>query len=136
MDQAYRNQPMLFGEESPSYSVAPVGLSSRGVSAERLTRADDPATSREAAERLVDSGAIHGDSADALALVRDNPGRTAYELEAIDKMPSGKGFAIHSDRPDRIRKRLSGLEKAGLVRKGQSRQCMERGSNCSTWWPV
>lgn len=117
------------------FDLAPSATSSdppAKVKASRLVRRDDPSTSRDAAERLIDSGALAGDSADALQLVRENPGRTAYELEAIDKMPSGKGHG----RPDRIRKRLAGLEQSGLIRKGERRECFERKSNCFTWYPV
>lgn len=101
--------------------------------ASRIVRRSHPATSYEAACKLVASGTLAGDASDALELVRQNPGRTAYELEAIDKMPSGKGFG----RPDRIRKRLAGLADSvpPQIWRGKSRQCQERLSKCITWWP-
>ena len=107
---------------------------SKSVRRESLSRPSHPSTSDEAAGRLIASGTLAGDAADALDLVRDNPGRTAYELEAIDKMPSGKGYG----RPDRIRKRLAGLADCvpAKIRRGPSRVCHERKTKCQTWWPI
>jgi hypothetical protein len=101
-----------------------------------LSRSTDSSTSHEAADELVASGKYEKDSQDALALVLANPGRTAYELEAIDKNPSGKGYG--SNRPDRIRKRLAGLADCenAMIARGPKRVCHEKGSKCLTWWPI
>lgn len=108
---------------------------SRSVpNAKTLFRPTHRETSEMAAERLIESGTLAGDSADALELVLNNPGRTAYELESIDKMPSGKGYG----RPDRIRKRLAGLADSinPKIERGPVRVCFEKGTKCQTWWPI
>lgn len=102
--------------------------------ASTLARPTHRETSHEAAQQMIDSGKLHGDAADALELVLANRGRTAYELEAIDKMPSGKGYG----RPDRIRKRLAGLADCEnpQIERGPIRVCFEKGTRCQTWWPI
>lgn len=97
-----------------------------GEPVKTLARSSHPETSRIAAERMIDSGRLAGDSADALEMVRENPGLTAYELQSLDR----------SGRPDRIRRRLGGLANSGLLRRGEARRCRVSGSRCVTWWVV
>lgn len=111
MDQQYRDQPSLFDAH---------------LTTREFARRSHPQTSHEAAEKLIASGRLKGDSAAALDMVRDHPGLTAYELQDLDQ----------SGRDDRIRKRLGGLANSGLLRRGESRRCRVKGSNCVTWYPA
>lgn len=124
-------QPLFADLEPPPKGKV---KASRAVSRKSLSRSTHRETSDEAAGRLVDSGALVVDTADALDLVMANPGRTDYELEAIDKMPSGQGFG----RPDRIRERLAGLADCAdpKIERGPIRVCYEKDSRCQTWWPI
>lgn len=96
----------------------------QGTEAHLLSRSDDPATSKEAAAKMV--GKLAADRAYALDCVTKNPGWTSAELEAHYKPhPSG-----------RIRKRLAELERAGLVWRGVVRTCRVNGTKAAIWWPV
>ena len=88
--------------------------------AERITRPSHPETSGIAAQQLIDSGSLTKHEKIAMRLVRDNPGKTAYELDAI--------AVAEGMEPDQIRKRLGGLassERAKLKR-GPKRTCSYR----------
>lgn len=111
LDQQYRDQPSLFDAPPP---------------VRELARLSHPQTSHEAAEKLIASGRLAGDSAAALDMVREHPGLTGYELQNLDR----------SGRDDRIRKRLGGLANSGLLRRGESRRCRVKGSMCVTWYPA
>lgn len=102
------------------------------VKASRLVRRSDPETSREAAEKVVDSGKYQTDFQDTADLVREHPGRTRYELEKLDQSIIGRGHGG----PERISKRLKDVERAGLIFKGKKRQCFEHGTQCATWYPA
>ncbi|MCM2370938.1 hypothetical protein [Aporhodopirellula aestuarii] len=129
-DRCHREQATLFAlmESAPTHPIAPPRSG-------QLVRATDPATSEAAAERLVRSGAHRSNLLDALALVRQNPGRTAYELDAIDEANSGN---VRDKTDRRISRRLSELadKAAPEIFRGKKRDCHEKGSPCATWWPI
>jgi hypothetical protein len=93
------------------------------------SRKADPPSSAEAAERMDRSGATGRHAAIVLELVRERPGSTAVELHKAQV----KRFNL--DRVE-IGRRLDSLVKAGLVRKGEERQCSEKNTKMLTWWPV
>ncbi len=88
-----------------------------------IARADDPATSQDAAADITEDGTRQRMMQVALAAVRQYPGRTSNELEALTGLGDGK-----------IRKRLTDLEDAGLVRKGVVRVSTVSGKPNTTWW--
>jgi DNA-binding transcriptional ArsR family regulator len=87
------------------------------------SRATDPTTSKEAAERVEASGAADCQRAKCLAVVRATPGMTACEIAeaaGIDRYAASR--------------RLPELRKAGLVVNGLDRKCSVRGTNQMTWF--
>ena len=88
-----------------------------------LTRASDPATSREAAANIAASGALAAQRETCLSAVRNEPGLTAAEIAVK------VGYERHV--PSR---RLPELRNAGLVANGAARVCKVTGTNCLTWW--
>lgn len=88
-------------------------------------RSTDPDTSHAAARENAESGAGDRQRLAVLAAVRSKPGMTSDELAA----------SIHVDRhiPGR---RLSELEHAGLVRRGEARKSELTGRDGLTWFPV
>jgi hypothetical protein len=86
---------------------------------------DDPETSRRAAENLAKSGKHKTQRGATLEAVRRCPGATHAEL--------GRFMGVDWLTPAR---RLSELEDAGLVRKGEPRVCRVKGTRCVTWWAV
>lgn len=87
----------------------------------------DPPTSREAARKMTNSGAIGKAQQVALAWVKNNPGHTAPEL---GKMAALRYGADKEDMRQRIGRRLNELEKAGLIRREGVRD------GCSIWFPT
>lgn len=88
-----------------------------------LTHRRDPETSRQAAERLRESGKLGAQQRAVLEALRQCDGATHAEL--------GDFMGLHWLTPAR---RLPELERAGLVRKGEPRICTVKGSRCTTWW--
>ena len=91
--------------------------------AKRLSRKTDPASSAEAAEKLVASGAHASQKQRTLAALAKHPGSTSAELGTI------MGVSRHV--PAR---RLPDLERDGLVRRGKMRKCIEHGTTAVTWF--
>lgn len=89
------------------------------------SRATDPPTSREAEHDITASGARAQMAATALRLVREHPGLTSNELEALVGVSDG-----------RVRKRLVELEREGLIRRGEARVSRVSGKRNQTWWAV
>lgn len=93
-----------------------------------LSRRSDPETSRDAGNLMIESGTLAEHERVALALVRLHPGRTGAELDRIA-----------AAKKRQVSKRLAGLRRKGLVRRGggdESRTCQVNGNRCVTWWGV
>lgn len=88
--------------------------------AHAFARRSDPVTSHLAAESVD----VAGDEAYALACIRESGGLTAAELEAKYRV----------NRDGKIRKRLAGLERKGLIYKGITRTCRVGGRLAATYW--
>lgn len=87
-----------------------------------LFRRTDPQTSRIAASRLVESGALGRQAQAVLEAVQANPGSTAVEIAqraGIDR------YAVS--------RRLPELQRKGKVRRGPPRDCRVNGRPQSTW---
>ncbi len=89
----------------------------------------DPPTSREAEEKITESGTRERHSAIVLELVRRFPGRTAIELQ---HQQSGLNWLDEYQ----IRRRLVDLKAANLVKQGEARACRIRGTKMVTWTVV
>lgn len=92
----------------------------------RLSRRSDPATSRLAAEHVVEAGDLEAVRLRALRAVREHPGLTARELSAA---------AGESDERT-IGRRLNEIESCGWIKRGAVRPCSLTDRPCATWWPV
>ena len=95
-----------------------------------MARATDPETSRIAANEQIVSGRRERHAAIILEWVKRWPGSTAVELVA-SAMLDHKGISRHE-----VSRRLPELESAGLVRRGDSRNCSFSGTKQLTWFPV
>lgn len=95
---------------------------------EAMSGRTDPDTSRQAAARMVESGALGRHQQWALDLVRTFPGSTCPELA------NRAGDNIIDGDVERLRqqcgRRLNELEKAGLIYREGTRE------GCSLWWPT
>ena len=95
-----------------------------------LSHRDDPATSREAAERHVASGRRERHAEIVLGLVQRFPAATAIELWYL----ATDAERAELKEPQEIRRRLVCLRKRGLVRRGPARHCTVRGTSQVTWF--
>ncbi len=77
---------------------------------DRMARHDDPPSSRAAADHVVESGAAGRQAEDAVALVRQYPGRTSAELAELSNLDR-----FHSLDRYQLARRLPELYRAGLV---------------------
>lgn len=84
-----------------------------------LAKRTDPITSHLAARAITESGAADGMRRRVVALVAQNPGRTADEL--ADLMGEPHRF--------RVARRLSDAKNAGQLKQGDPRD------GRVTWWP-
>lgn len=89
------------------------------------SRPSDPSTSHLAEAEITGDGSRARMMRKALELVRTHPGCTANELDQLAGSKDGS-----------IRKRLTDLEKAGLVRTGEVRKSRVTGKLNQTWYPV
>lgn len=89
-----------------------------------LSHHGDPASSFAAGAEHVASGRNAAQRAAVLAALRENPGATSDEL--------ADAMGIDRHIPGR---RLSELERAGLVRRGPTRASRISGRQGVTWWP-
>ncbi len=89
-----------------------------------LSHAADPSTSYQAAERFARSGKLGHHHQLVLDGVRRCPGGTHMEIAAV--IPELSWLQVV--------RRLSELQKAGLIQKGEPRTCTIKSSKCSTWW--
>lgn len=83
----------------------------------RMSRRDDPATSKQG----------------ALAILRDLGKRQKAALEAVRQNPGSTAAELGDER---VRKRLTELEAYHLIHRGMPRPCRITGHNAQTWWPV
>lgn len=91
--------------------------------AKPLARTSDPATSHEAAAKIVSR--LGEEQEWALGILRANPGKTSNELDDIAGTPKGD-----------VRKRLPELERLGLAYRDGVRACGVSGNKCGVWWPT
>ena len=113
-------QGSLFDAEASEHGVT--------YSAPARARNSDPETSHEAASRHNRSGKSKANCEIVLALVRAWPGMTSVELH---------GTQVDSclERHE-VSRRLSDLERKGLVRKGPEKVCEVKGTSMVTWCPT
>ena len=90
-----------------------------------LSHRGDPETSRQAADRLTQSGRLTGQRKAVMEALHECDGSTHAELGAF--------MGVHWLTPAR---RLPELERMGFVHKGEARICRVKGSRCTTWWLV
>lgn len=93
------------------------------ISPHTLARRDDPHTSKEAAQELVESGELGRQHLKVLALVYSSPGNTSAEL-------AGEDLGLRYQ----IARRLPELERLGWIERGSARQCNQTGHKALTWW--
>lgn len=110
--------------------IVGTGMDLFSATIDRMTHANDPATSREAAERMVRSGKRARHARLVLELVTRSPGRTAIEL--WEYVATDDERAVLKEAQE-VRRRLVNLEQDGLVRKGDARLCSVRRTKQVTW---
>lgn len=93
----------------------------------------DPETSHEAARKLIDSCQLADAQRAALALVRQHPGRTCVDLAQVACAGDERGIEFHRQR---IGRRLSELERAGLIEHQGHATDPRTGRRAVRWWPV
>ena len=89
----------------------------------------DPATSHEAAKRHTESGARGRNAALVMFLVREHPASTAVELWEL----AGDAIRATLGEMQEVRRRLTDLEFAGKVKKGEQRACTIKKNKMLTW---
>lgn len=94
--------------------------------AKALRRNTDPEPSHLAAEEIVSSGRLGELQSWVLGLVEDYPGKTGSELAVAACV--GESYTI--------KRRLGELDKKGLIRRGEVRQCGVSARQAATWWPI
>lgn len=90
----------------------------------------DPATSHEAARRMVESGKLNEQGEAVLALVLRWPGRTSAELAANAEAKRIPGIDRHI-----VARRLPEIERSGRIFRGAAVVCKANGTKAQTWWP-
>lgn len=93
------------------------------MTATAQSRRNDPQTSLIAAERHERSGALGGNCAIVLELVRTHDGWTYRELAELTDL----------DRHE-VMKRLNDLRNADLIHKGPDRKSRVGRGEMTTWW--
>lgn len=95
-----------------------------------VARKGDPASSKRAAQAITNSGKRATQQRHILEMVRQNAGRTAQELAALDPEPGFDRYVYG--------RRLSELAEAvpPLVKRGEARKCCVTGIKVTTWWPA
>lgn len=89
-----------------------------------LARSTDPATSHEAASRIVPHlQKLHRWT---IECVTESPGQTQAEL--------GRKYCPND--PRKIGRRLVEVERKGFIRRGESRRCSVSGHTAATWFPA
>jgi len=93
------------------------------IQARVLARADDPATSKQAARSAANR--LGKQQARTLNTVAAMPGSTAWEL-------AGGNVTLRY----LYNRRLPELVMKGVVRRGEPRACRITGTEQTTWWPT
>jgi len=110
----------------PTNSVRSVTFVAKAVDvrtpAARLT---DPVTSHEAAEAITNSGRRQKQQQAVLQAIRSYPGCTGHELARF----SGLNYYV-------IMRRVSEIELAGRITRGEARMCGVTGRKATMWFPV
>lgn len=88
-----------------------------------MSKAADPVTSDQAAEKLKKSGRLKGQRLNVYNAVKKWPGRTSAEI--ADNMDIDRHTAA---------KRLPELRNAGYLVNGKIRKCRVCKNNCLTWF--
>ncbi|MFL4510817.1 winged helix-turn-helix domain-containing protein [Stenotrophomonas maltophilia] len=88
-------------------------------------RSTDPSTSHEAARHVVDSGLQADQQRVAMLALKQGSGLTSNELA------QRTGLCRYM-----LARRLPELEEAGLVWRGQKRECKVSRRSACTWWAV
>src|SRR5262245_14600872 len=97
----------------------------------------DKATSAQAAAALLGHPErLGGLQREALELVREFPGRTCKELANLAHARRGDAAQGIEWYRQRIGRRLSEIEAAGLIYAGRTEIDRDTGRKAVTWWPV
>ena len=92
-----------------------------------LARNTDPEPSHEAAEAIVHSGSLSWMREQLVKMVNEYPGKTASELQEKFEYLGNHGH---------LWKRVKQCVDAGLIRKGEVRECKVTDHDAATLWPV
>jgi len=87
-----------------------------------LSRRTDPSSSREAEDKLKQSGGLSKQCQEVYEAIKQHPNCTAGELEDKSGIPY---FTIQ--------RRVSTLEKAGLIKRYGKRVCWIKGNKMTVW---
>lgn len=98
-----------------------------GLFANPNVHRDDPESSALAAKAIERSRSRH--ALLVLSLVKRFPGKTATELYDLADMPTRADLK----EPQEVRRRLTDLQHAGLVTRGDLRKCGVRGTSMCVW---
>lgn len=85
---------------------------------------NDPSSSYKVGDKATSTEKISGQMKAVLNAVKQYPGRTSAELAEL--------VGMNRYTPAR---RLSVLERRGLVKRGSERKCRVCHTECITWWP-
>lgn len=90
-----------------------------------VARATDPATSHAAGVRVTQDGTRARQAREVAEAVRETPGHTSAEIAGIHGLDR---YAVA--------RRMTDVERAGLVSRGAPKKCDCSGRFAVTWWPV
>jgi len=114
-ERARAQAAIAAGKVRPGEPWAPVA---------HLYRRDDPATSRQAAERVTAIGSRADHLKRIVQAVAEHPGSTSAELAEYS------GLERHE-----AARRTADAANAGLIVRGPSKTCRIGGRASVTWWP-
>lgn len=97
------------------------------------SRASDPDTSHEAADKLRRSGELGKRQRLVLEAVKRWPGRTSAELGKLIAEERQEDVVVWRYRAGR---RLSEVAIGGHIRRSKPRQCAATGNHAATWYPT
>jgi len=103
----------------------PLGRNFERTFSQPLAHSGDAISSYRAGDRALRSGKLKGQMRAVLSALQQNPGLTSAELAMV----------MDCDRYQPAR-RLSSLERRGLVRRGRLKMCQVCQTLCLSWWPT